>query len=70
MLDAPTIFALDSKGLHEAEAVVAWLDGPMVDDGTACEIGVFTELVRTKPRSIPRHHRLPTGGCGAAVNEV
>lgn len=49
VLDAPTIFALDSAGLHDAEAVVAWLDGPMVDDGTACEIGIFTELIRTSP---------------------
>lgn len=29
--------------------MVAWLDGPMVDDGTACEIGIFSELVRTDP---------------------
>jgi hypothetical protein len=27
--------------------VVAWLDGPIVDDGTACEIGMFAELVRS-----------------------
>jgi hypothetical protein len=44
-----TIFAVDSRGLHEAEAVIAWLDGPMIDDGTACEIGIFIELVRTQP---------------------
>jgi hypothetical protein len=24
-----------------------WLDGPIVDDGTACEIGMFAELVRS-----------------------
>jgi len=48
-LDAATVFAVDSAGLREAEAVVAWLDGPMVDDGTACEIGIFTELVRNDP---------------------
>ena len=47
--DAATIFAVDSHGLHAAEAVVAWLDGPMIDDGTACEIGIFTELVRNDP---------------------
>ncbi len=44
-----TIFEVDSRGVHDAEAMVAWLDGPMVDDGTACEIGIFTELVRTRP---------------------
>ena len=44
-----TIFEVDSRGIHDAEAMVAWLDGPMVDDGTACEIGIFTELVRTRP---------------------
>jgi hypothetical protein len=48
-LDAPTVFAVDSAGLRDAEAVVAWLDGPMVDDGTACEIGVFSELIRMAP---------------------
>lgn len=27
--------------------LVAWLDGPMIDDGTAAEIGAFAELVRS-----------------------
>ena len=48
-LDAPMVFAVDSAGLHAAEAMVAWLDGPIIDDGTACEIGIFSELVRTSP---------------------
>ncbi len=48
-LDAATVFEVDGRGLREAEVVVAWLDGPMVDDGTACEIGIFTELVRRDP---------------------
>lgn len=48
-LDPTTVFAVDSAGLRSADAVVAWLDGPMVDDGTACEIGIFSELVRTDP---------------------
>jgi hypothetical protein len=42
---------VDSAGLRESEAVVAWLDGPVVDDGTACENGNFAELVRTDPNS-------------------
>jgi hypothetical protein len=47
--DAPTIFAVDSAGIHGAQAMVAVLDGPVIDDGTACEIGIFSELVRTQP---------------------
>jgi nucleoside 2-deoxyribosyltransferase len=43
---AATIFAKDWKGLSDADAVVAVLDGPMVDDGTACEIGIFYALMQ------------------------
>jgi hypothetical protein len=46
---AATIFAKDWQGLSEADAVVAVLDGPMVDDGTACEIGIFYALMQTDP---------------------
>lgn len=38
------IFEKDGEGLFPAHAVVALLDGPMVDDGTACEIGLFYGL--------------------------
>src|SRR5689334_6941270 len=41
------VYAVDTGGLRSANAVVAWLDGPMVDDGTACEVGMFAELVRS-----------------------
>ena len=44
---AATIFAKDWQGLSEADAVVAVLDGPLVDDGTACEIGIFYALMQT-----------------------
>jgi nucleoside 2-deoxyribosyltransferase len=44
---AATIFAKDWKGLADADAVVAVLDGPMVDDGTACEIGIFYALMQS-----------------------
>jgi nucleoside 2-deoxyribosyltransferase len=40
------VFRIDCEGLRSANALVAWLDGAMVDDGTACEIGMFAELVR------------------------
>jgi Nucleoside 2-deoxyribosyltransferase len=46
---AATIFKKDWDGLSEADAVVALLDGPMVDDGTACEIGIFYALMRDDP---------------------
>jgi nucleoside 2-deoxyribosyltransferase len=46
---AATIFAKDWKGLSEADAVVALLDGPLVDDGTACEIGIFYALLQADP---------------------
>jgi nucleoside 2-deoxyribosyltransferase len=44
-----TIFQKDWHGLAEADAVVALLDGPMVDDGTACEIGIFYALMQNDP---------------------
>jgi hypothetical protein len=47
------VYRIDTEGLRSANALVAWLDGPMVDDGTACEIGMFAELVRGDGE----HHR-------------
>lgn len=41
------VYRIDVEGLRSANALVAWLDGAMVDDGTACEIGMFAELVRS-----------------------
>ncbi len=48
-LDPATVYASDGVGLRGAAAVVAWLDGPSIDDGTACEIGIFAELCRSDP---------------------
>ena len=45
--EAEWIFAKDRPGIEGANAMLAILDGPMVDDGTACEIGMFAELVRS-----------------------
>jgi len=42
-----SVHALDVEALRSAHALLAWLDGPLVDDGTAAEIGVFAELVRS-----------------------
>ena len=41
---ADAIFAVDADGVRWANAVLAILDGPSVDDGTACEIGLFHGL--------------------------
>ncbi|MBN1261596.1 MAG: nucleoside 2-deoxyribosyltransferase [Anaerolineae bacterium] len=43
------IFQKDYEGLSTANAVVALLDGAQVDDGTACEIGIFYGLLREDP---------------------
>ena len=43
---ADLVYRIDAEGLRSSNALVAWLDGPIVDDGTACEIGMFAELVR------------------------
>jgi nucleoside 2-deoxyribosyltransferase len=43
---AERIFAKDWAGLSEADAVLAVLDGPLIDDGTACEIGIFYALMQ------------------------
>jgi nucleoside 2-deoxyribosyltransferase len=44
---AERIFAKDWAGLSEADAVPALLDGPMIDDGTACEIGILYALMQS-----------------------
>jgi nucleoside 2-deoxyribosyltransferase len=48
-LDPDTVFATDVAGVRSANVLVAWLDGPVIDDGTAAEIGIFSELCRTDP---------------------
>jgi nucleoside 2-deoxyribosyltransferase len=43
------VFAVDAEGVESADAVLALLDGPSVDDGTACEIGLFHGLKQRDP---------------------
>ncbi len=43
---AEVVFAKDVAAVREADALVAILDGPTIDDGTACEIGIFHALMR------------------------
>lgn len=46
---ADAVFAADAGGVETADAVLAVLDGPSVDDGTACEIGLFHGLKQRDP---------------------
>jgi nucleoside 2-deoxyribosyltransferase len=46
---AARIFAKDWAAVREANAMLAILDGPMIDDGTACEIGIFHGLMQSDP---------------------
>jgi hypothetical protein len=48
-ITAAWIFAQDRPALERADAMLAILDGPSVDDGTACEIGMFHALMRSDP---------------------
>jgi hypothetical protein len=41
------VYRVDGDGLRSSNVLLAWLDGPIVDDGTAAEIGAFAELVRS-----------------------
>lgn len=43
------IFDTDAEQVLAADAVLALLDGPMVDDGTASEIGIFWSAMRHDP---------------------
>ena len=43
------IFDVDYGGIASANAMVVLLDGTQVDDGTACEIGIFYGLMRNDP---------------------
>lgn len=47
---AEAIFAVDAGGVERADAVLAILDGNSVDDGTACEIGLFYGLMQRDPQ--------------------
>jgi hypothetical protein len=47
---AEEVYRVDGEALRSSTALVAWLDGPVVDDGTAAEIGAYAELVRSGDR--------------------
>jgi hypothetical protein len=46
---AAEIFAKDRVGIESADAMLAILDGSSIDDGTACEIGMFHALLQSDP---------------------
>lgn len=48
-VSAAWIFSKDRPGIEGADAMLAILDGPAVDDGTACEIGMFHALMQSDP---------------------
>jgi nucleoside 2-deoxyribosyltransferase len=39
------VYRVDVSGLRASNALLAWLDGPSIDDGTSAEIGHFAQLV-------------------------
>lgn len=57
----------DFGGIKEAHAMLALINGNEVDDGTACEIGIFSALMKTDPTKIgivALHDDWRTGGIG------
>jgi nucleoside 2-deoxyribosyltransferase len=48
-ITAEKCFRKDFGGISNADAVLAVLDGCMVDDGTACEIGIMYGLCKADP---------------------
>jgi hypothetical protein len=44
------VYRVDAEGVRSANVLLAWLDGSSIDDGTACEIGMFAELVERDER--------------------
>ena len=49
--------------MRSCDLLLAWLDGAMVDDGTAAEIGIFSEWVR-------RGEKLAVIGCCTDLRQI
>ena len=60
---ASVVFAGDLEGMRSCDLMLAWLDGAMVDDGTAAEIGIFSEWVR-------RGEKLAVIGCCTDLRQI
>ena len=61
------IFEVDVGGVRDANLLFAWLDGPMVDDGTACEIGDLRPAHRVRRSPLCRDRRPGDGPAGDAT---
>ena len=48
-LDEAKVFRTDLDGVRSANLMLCWIDGTQVDDGTAVEIGIFTQLCAQDP---------------------
>jgi hypothetical protein len=70
---AKRCFDADFGGIYEASAMLALVNGAEVDDGTACEIGIFHSLMQSDPtrKGIVALHddwRTRDGGEGKGIN--
>jgi nucleoside 2-deoxyribosyltransferase len=70
---AKRCFDKDFGGILAANAVLAILNGTEVDDGTACEIGIFSELMKTDPTkkgivTLHEDYRTKINGEGKGLN--
>ncbi|MBN1261597.1 MAG: nucleoside 2-deoxyribosyltransferase [Anaerolineae bacterium] len=64
---AKRCFDNDFKGISEAHAMLAIVNGTEVDDGTAAEIGIFYALMKTDPAKkgiVALHNDFRTGEAG------
>jgi len=48
-LDEAKVYRTDLAGVRSANLMLCWIDGTQVDDGTAVEIGIFTQLCAQDP---------------------
>ena len=70
---AKKCFDADFGGINGANAMLAILNGAEVDDGTACEIGIFSELMKVDPTkkgivALHDDYRTQAKGEGKGVN--
>ena len=48
-LDEAKVYRTDLDGVRSANLMLCWIDGAQVDDGTAVEVGIFTQLCAQDP---------------------
>jgi nucleoside 2-deoxyribosyltransferase len=70
------VFQVDLSGVRWANVLIALLDDPDVSSGTACEMGIFYELMRHDPSkkgilgilTDDRPRKRDTSGVGESIN--